>query len=157
MKKKEEKIIKEKEKIDEPKVDEIYKNARDILENMKTKIINEISEKLKEREDLNIAEIGDLYDITSWDRDKDLLHIIGEREREKLLKIEEALQKIKEGTYGICEECGNFIGEGRLRVMPFATLCVDCKNRREKEEHIQKRVEMEDFKKRVIYSEIEET
>ncbi len=158
MKKKEERTIREKDiKDPEAKAKEVYKSAKEVLEEMKRRILDEISERLKGKENLNINEIGDLYDITSLDRDKDLMHIIGEREREKLLRIEEALLRIKEGTYGICEECGNPIGEGRLRAMPFATLCVDCKNRKEKEEHFQKRIEIEDLRRKGIYPEIDET
>ena len=55
------------------------------------------------------------------------------RDKEKLLAIEEALEKIREGTYGVCEECGDEIGAGRLKAMPLAKLCVTCQSRLEKE------------------------
>ena len=42
------------------------------------------------------------------------------RNKEKLLAIEEALEMIREGTYGMCEECGEEIGGGRLKAMPLA-------------------------------------
>jgi DnaK suppressor protein len=51
--------------------------------------------------------------------------------RETLLKIDEALRKLKEGTYGICEDCGDDISENRLKVMPFAIYCRDCQENRE--------------------------
>jgi len=51
--------------------------------------------------------------------------------RENLMKIDEALRKLNEGTYGLCEECGEPINEGRLKVMPFAIYCVDCQERLE--------------------------
>ena len=58
------------------------------------------------------------------------------RDREKMLigKIKEALEKIENGTYGICEECGEDISEGRLEARPVTTLCIECKNRQEAEE-----------------------
>src|SRR4030043_11553 len=51
--------------------------------------------------------------------------------RETLLKIDEALRKIDEETYGKCEDCGEDISVERLKVLPFAIYCVDCQERRE--------------------------
>src|SRR4030042_205260 len=51
--------------------------------------------------------------------------------RETLLKIDEALRKIDEETYGKCEDCGEDIRGERLKVLPFAIYCVDCQERRE--------------------------
>ena len=45
--------------------------------------------------------------------------------------IDNALQRLNEGTYGICDECGEEINEKRLNAMPFAVLCVDCQTERE--------------------------
>lgn len=47
-------------------------------------------------------------------------------QRQMLIKIDAALTKLREGSYGICEECGCEIEEGRLKVMPFAICCRDC-------------------------------
>ena len=55
-----------------------------------------------------------------------------------MLAIEEALEKVREGTYGVCEECGDEIGAGRLKAMPLARLCVPCQSRLEKETAHQK-------------------
>jgi len=63
-------------------------------------------------------------------------------QRQLLLDIEECLRKINEGTYGICEECGEEISQKRLNVIPTATLCVDCKEHREKMEALEQEVEM---------------
>jgi DnaK suppressor protein len=56
--------------------------------------------------------------------------------RRLMRDIDEALRKINEGTYGICEECGEEISEKRLRVMPAATLCIACKENREQLEAV---------------------
>jgi DnaK suppressor protein len=63
-------------------------------------------------------------------------------QRQLLLDIEECLRKINEGTYGICEECGEEISQKRLNVIPTASLCVDCKEIREKMEALEQEVEM---------------
>ncbi len=57
--------------------------------------------------------------------------------RKALHDIDESLRKIEEGSYGICEECGEEIGEKRLSVLPTATLCVTCKGNKERLEAIE--------------------
>jgi len=54
-----------------------------------------------------------------------------ETHRESLLGIDEALMKLREGSYGICEDCGGEISAERLNVMPFAIFCKDCREKRE--------------------------
>lgn len=58
--------------------------------------------------------------------------------RETLIKIDAALRKLDEGTYGICEECGDEISEERLKVMPFAIYCRDDQERRETMERLER-------------------
>jgi DnaK suppressor protein len=59
--------------------------------------------------------------------------------RENLLKIDESLIKLAEGTYGRCEECGEEISEERLKVVPFAIYCRDCQEKKEQLEEIEKK------------------
>jgi DnaK suppressor protein len=56
-----------------------------------------------------------------------------------LQKIDEALLKLSEGTYGICEDCGETISEKRLKILPFAIYCIDCQERREEIEEIERK------------------
>lgn len=56
--------------------------------------------------------------------------------RKLMYNIDEAVRKIEEGTYGICEDCGEEISEKRLLVLPAATLCVDCQEHREQAESL---------------------
>ena len=58
--------------------------------------------------------------------------------RENLRKIEEALRKLDEGTYGICEDCGEEISIERLKVMPFAIYCRDDQEKREMMEALER-------------------
>ena len=57
-----------------------------------------------------------------------------DRERKLLQKIKEAIQRTEDGTYGVCEECGEEISDSRLSVRPEATLCINCKEDQEKVE-----------------------
>ncbi len=52
-------------------------------------------------------------------------------EQQVLYRINEALNRIEEGTYGKCEICGNTIKESRLKALPFATMCISCKEKEE--------------------------
>ena len=52
-----------------------------------------------------------------------------ESESDELQEINEALERIKEGTFGICENCGKAIPKARLRAIPYATLCVHCQEK----------------------------
>lgn len=59
---------------------------------------------------------------------------IRDRERKLLSKIDEAIARIDEGTYGECEDCDEQIGLKRLEARPVTTLCIDCKTIQEKQE-----------------------
>ncbi|MBZ4682369.1 MULTISPECIES: RNA polymerase-binding protein DksA [Thermodesulfobacterium] len=59
-----------------------------------------------------------------------------DREQKLLKKIDKALKKIEDGTYGICEACGDEIDEKRLLARPEATLCIECKKAQERMEKI---------------------
>jgi len=54
-----------------------------------------------------------------------------EMESETLRKIDEALRRLEEGTYGDCSECGQRIAEARLKALPFANTCRECQEHRE--------------------------
>lgn len=87
------------------------------------------------------SEIGDLVDQAGDERDRELSLLLTGREKEKLAAINEALEKLKEGTYGICEECGEKITPGRLKVVPLARSCVNCQQNLEREMSLQRRAE----------------
>jgi RNA polymerase-binding protein DksA len=67
---------------------------------------------------------------TSFERDHELTVV--NNEREKLAQIDRALARIADGSYGICESCGNPIGKMRVMAFPRATLCLTCKQREER-------------------------
>jgi RNA polymerase-binding protein DksA len=67
---------------------------------------------------------------TSFERDHELTVV--NNEREKLAQIDRALARIENGTYGVCESCGNPIGKMRVMAFPRATLCLTCKQREER-------------------------
>ena len=74
---------------------------------------------------------GDFADMASSCTDRETLYGIGTVESDALSRIDYALRRIEEGTYGLCEECGDRIPRVRLRALPFASLCVPCQRREE--------------------------
>ena len=136
------------EKLDEMKA---------MLLSMKEETLKEISKAVKSGADSQTGEpSGDIYDQASSERDRELGLLLGDREREKLRNIDEALLKIDEGEYGICEECEEEIPIGRLRVMPFARYCVKCKADIEKLQAQTKRFEEERAYREIALGEEEE-
>lgn len=81
----------------------------------------------------------DPADRASVESDRSAMLRIRDRERKLIAKIDEALQRIEDGTYGRCEECGEAIGVERLKARPVTTLCIDCKSAQEEEERRQSR------------------
>lgn len=109
----------------------------------KAKILQEVTQKVRSESDTLKFEIGDIYDVASNERDRELSLTLGDRDREKLAEIEDALERIRLSTYGECEECGEPIANDRLRALPFTRVCVECQSRIEKEQRIKGRIEEE--------------
>jgi RNA polymerase-binding protein DksA len=72
------------------------------------------------------ADVG----ATSFERDHELTVLA--KNKETLAQVERALSHIDEGTYGVCDSCGNPVGKNRLMAVPHATLCMSCKQREER-------------------------
>jgi DnaK suppressor protein len=73
----------------------------------------------------------DVGDQALMDLDRELGISLMEMRNKKRQSIDDALRKLDEGTYGICEECGIEISERRLAAVPFAKLCVECQSKQE--------------------------
>ncbi len=76
----------------------------------------------------------DPTDQASIESNRNFLLRIRDRERKLISKIMEALERIDNGTFGICEVCGEDISDGRLKARPVTTLCIDCKTDQEEQE-----------------------
>ena len=81
-------------------------------------------------------------DLSVVDLSADINLRLLETHRERLLRIDEALRKLREGSYGTCEDCGEEITAERLNVMPFAIYCRDCQETREVMEKVAKEEEI---------------
>lgn len=74
----------------------------------------------------------DPADVGSSNFERDQEMSMAANARELLSQAREALRRIDDGTYGICQNCGEPIGKGRLQAFPRASLCVRCKQREER-------------------------
>jgi len=113
------------------------------LVDMKAKLMAEIDSELKAEREGNKDEGMDTYDLASEERDREINFILSDRERVKIKQIDDALERMEEGSYGVCESCGLEIAEERLAAMPFTRLCRDCQQDQEREARTQRRYEDE--------------
>ena len=136
---------------------EKLEEMKGLLLKMKEETLREISKSVKNGSGATTDEpSGDIYDQASNERDRELSLLLGDREREKVRNIEEALLRIDEGEYGICEECEEEIPLGRLKVLPFARYCVKCKSDIEKQQAQTKRFEEDRVYREIALGEEEE-
>jgi len=94
------------------------------------KILFSLSNEIK---DLNKCEINDEADFAAASMDSGRDYQIYLQQKKELEEINEALKKIEDGTYGICEMCEDPIQEERLKIKPFAKYCIICREIIEKE------------------------
>ena len=115
---------------------ELLEKFRIQLEAKRDEIISEADRTLTEMTDQN-NNIPDPNDRATIESDRSFELRIRDRERKLLGKIEEAINRIDDGEYGICEECGCDINVKRLEARPVTTLCIDCKTLQEQKEKSQ--------------------
>ena len=78
----------------------------------------------------------DPNDRASLESDRNFELRIRDRERKLIMKMQEAIKRINDGVFGICEVCGGQISEKRLMARPVTTLCIECKTKQEKLEKL---------------------
>src|SRR5918912_705851 len=135
---------------------EFLKQASEMLLETKKQLLKEMQGRVKEETEGVKDEGRDTYDLASDERDREINFILNDREREKLLAIDEALERIKDKSYGLCESCEGEIQLGRLKVLPFTRLCVRCQEENEKESKRQKTLEEDRGYRRLVINDIEE-
>jgi len=110
-------ILKNKEKI----LDEIKRISEDTLKKSQKDAAGDIS-----------GYTYHMADVASDTYDREFSLGLASNERQSLYELDDAIKKIEEGTFGICEECKSVITKTRLKAVPFARLCVKCQEKKEK-------------------------
>ena len=108
-----------------------------ILLKEREEIVGEVKQTYESSQEVGQDGIQDIGDEAANIYNKQILLSLNENERMRLQEVDEALDRIENKTYGICEECGEEISEKRLLVLPAATLCVDCQENREQVEALE--------------------
>ena len=106
---------------------------RNKLEDMSSNILTEAEKTISDMTD-HTDNYPDPTDRASAESDRSFELRIRDRERKLLSKIKEAIERIDNGSYGICDDCGDDIAKERLDARPVTTYCIDCKTRQEQEE-----------------------
>lgn len=101
-----------------------------------TRLKQELKQSARELQDLLSGGVdgagNDQADVGSTSLERDAEMSLAANQRELMLQTEKALDRLDNGTYGVCEMCGEAIGKMRLMAFPRATLCMDCKKREER-------------------------
>ncbi|MDH3258288.1 MAG: RNA polymerase-binding protein DksA [Deltaproteobacteria bacterium] len=103
---------------------------------LETQLHDLLEEAIKTMNDMtaDTAPFPDPTDRALLESDRNFILRIRDRERKLIVKIQEALKRIENGTYGVCEDCEGKISSKRLKARPVTTMCYDCKVDSEEEE-----------------------
>ncbi len=108
------------------------KRFRELLEEKRDDILKNAKRTLNEDMMLDSDDLPDEMDLASSEYIQSFTFRLRGREKTFLKKIERALAKIDEGTFGVCEECEEPISQKRLEARPETTLCIRCKEDQER-------------------------
>ena len=87
----------------------------------------------RSKDDAATLDISNFADLGSDNFEQDFTIGLMENSEETLREIDAAIQRVEDGTYGVCEETGNPISKSRLKVIPWARLCIECQRKVEEE------------------------
>ncbi len=110
------------------------KKFKTLLTEKRDEIVKKAKQTLEEDMTLDSNDLPDEMDLASSEYLQSFTFRLRGREKVFLDKIEKALRKIEEGSFGVCEECGEEISIKRLEARPETTLCIRCKEDQERHE-----------------------
>ena len=102
------------------------KRFQQFLLKQKDELTTTVSDEEREGRDAVTVEAKDFGDMATQSSGQEMSFAISDAGRRNLRDIEEALLRIREGTYGMCERCNKPIDETRLEVVPHARMCISC-------------------------------
>ena len=101
------------------------------LAGLKRRFVTELLSRLSQCTATASEEPTELLDVVADSENDELTARVAEADAEKISQIEDALEMLRRGKYGVCENCGKPIRKRRLKAIPFATLCIRCKEAQE--------------------------
>jgi DnaK suppressor protein len=109
---------------------------RKLLMEEKQRLLVNSQNALKNELALSPDDLADETDLAVSALNQSLVFKLRDRERQLLAKVAQALQRLDEGTFGMCQECEEPIEPRRLEARPVSTLCISCKEREEHREKV---------------------
>ncbi len=109
-----------------------------MLEGRLHALLEEAGKTVEGMTDDRVETFPDPNDRATLESDRNFVLRIKDRERKLIQKIKEALDRIEDGTFGICDSCGKPISEKRLLARPVTTQCIECKTEDEQKERLEK-------------------
>ena len=108
------------------------KRFKKMLEDSKTALLASAKKTLLEESNFDTDDLPDEIDLASSEYAQSMVFRLRDREKFLLKKIDKALARIEDGTFGVCERCEEDINMKRLEARPVTTLCIRCKEEQEK-------------------------
>lgn len=116
------------------------------LKEIRRNLLGDVEKNFKINQEETPKPLADITDGAAQAYTNELMTSLGEQDWQKLKQVDEAIEKISRGDYGICSTCNRPIPEARLDVMPFAKFCVECMSKIENEPETQtQNLEESDF------------
>ena len=110
------------------------KKFKTMLEDSKRQLLLQAKKTLTEESSFDTDDLPDEIDLASSEYTQSMIFRLRDREKFLLAKIDKALARIEDGTFGICEKCEEEISAKRLEARPVTTLCIRCKEEQEQKE-----------------------
>jgi len=107
---------------------ETYKKS---LQQQREQLVEQVNENTRQTFGFDQDDKQDPVDVAVNDREQTIMLSITETERDLLGQMDEALQRIEAGTYGVCQNCGKDIVAARLEAVPYAGFCMPCQQKLE--------------------------
>jgi DnaK suppressor protein len=112
-----------------------YSDLKRMLDERRREILSEVQGRIRDQREADtwgkVNEVLDAGESSEADIQEDIEFALIQMKAETLTKINDALGRLEEGTYGYCSDCGGEVTEQRLRALPFAVRCKECEEARE--------------------------
>jgi len=112
---------------------EFVARTREHLERLRITLLHELASDIRAARSYGGSGSMDSADLASLELEQRMAVMLSARERDRIIEIDRALERLDQGTYGVCAACGFEIMEPRLQAMPFTRHCRDCQQDQERE------------------------
>jgi DnaK suppressor protein len=109
-----------------------FRELKEVLEEKRREVLNAIQRSRLAGMEVRQESVPEMGDFVTASVEKEQIFEMGENGVEMLREVEDALERLQAGTYGVCQRCSERIATARLKAIPFARLCVTCQELEER-------------------------